>query len=96
MEVRGPLHGLHFMLALTGGSLLAAAPVMLASEAEVDLLADKRDPNVVVMLLSEKFRAERNFWIALCTLGAWLTLCVVHKVRTLAQGAFGNINQISV
>lgn len=35
VEVRGPVRGAHFALLLTGGSLLVAAPLMMASESEV-------------------------------------------------------------
>lgn len=54
---------------------------MLASEADVASLDNRRDPNVMVMLLARQYRNERNFWLSLFTLAAWTVLWVVYTVR---------------
>jgi hypothetical protein len=41
------------------------------------------------MLLSQKFRAERNFWISLSTLFAWAMFILTHKVGAGAGMLWG-------
>lgn len=54
---------------------------MLSSEAEVAKLENRRDPNILVMLLARQYRNERNFWLALFTLSSWAVLWIVYQVR---------------
>ncbi|KAL4853877.1 5'-adenylylsulfate reductase 3 [Chlorella vulgaris] len=80
-EVRRPFLVIHVALLVTGCSLLATLAPMAQAQRDLWALHDKRDPNIVVLLLSQKFRHERNFWISLYSLTAWVVLLVVHRVN---------------
>ena len=60
IEVRGPLRLIHFALLLAGGSLVSTIPAMLQAESEVRRLEDRRDPNILVMLLSRQWVSQNG------------------------------------
>ncbi|KAL6778556.1 hypothetical protein ACKKBF_B15260 [Auxenochlorella protothecoides x Auxenochlorella symbiontica] len=80
-RVRGPIEIIHFALLIAGLSVTFCIGPMLSSEAEVAKLENRRDPNILVMLLARQYRNERNFWLALFTLSSWAVLWVVYQVN---------------
>lgn len=82
-EVRRPFQLMHAAVLVTGLSVLSSLPLMLQAQQALTAAHDKTavDANYLVLLLGQKFRYERNFWLSLYTFSAWVVLHIVHKVN---------------